>query len=160
MFMVFLTTGIVGLLLLALSLIFDDLLDFLSADIPFLSTAAIGAFLAGFGFTGLMLPSSWGVPVVTAVAALGGLALGALGGWMSTAMSRTRTDETVRGDLVVGAMGTVVNRIDEGQYGEVSVTVAGHLMKYNAKADEAIASGSPVVVVEVLSPSAVFVPRR
>jgi membrane-bound ClpP family serine protease len=157
-FLVFLITGIVGLLLLATALIFDDLLEF--ADVPFLSTAAIGAFLAGFGFVGLALPSSWSITLTTAVAGLSGIALGAFGGWMSTAMSRTRTDETVRGDLVIGAVGTVVNRIDADQYGEVSVTVAGHLMKYNAKSDEPIAFGTPVVVVEVLSPSAVFVTPR
>lgn len=157
MFLMFLVVGIIGLSLLLVSVVFDDVLSFLDLDTPFLSTAAIGAFLAGFGFTGLLLPDGWGVAAAVAGAAASGLLLAGLATWMTTSLANSRTDETVRAELVLGTTGTVVNRIDPGQYGEVSVNVAGHLMKYNAKSDEALATGSRIVVVEVLSPSAVLV---
>ncbi|MGN0062721.1 MAG: hypothetical protein ACI379_00645 [Nocardioides sp.] len=157
MFLMFVVVGVIGLALLLVSVVFDDVLSFLDFDTPFLSTAAIGAFLAGFGFCGLLLPDSWGAAAAVAGAAVSGVALAGLATWMTSSLADSRTDETVCADLVLGTMGTVVNRIDPGQYGEVSVTVAGHLMKYNAKSDEPLPSGARVVVVEVLSPSAVLV---
>lgn len=157
MFLMFLVVGVIGLALLLVSVVFDDVLSFLDLDVPFLSTAAIGAFLGGFGFTGMLLPDGWGAAAAVAGAAVSGLLLAGVATWMTTSLANSRTDETVRGDLVLGSMGTVVNRIDAGQYGEVSVTVAGHLMKYNAKCDEPLPTGARVVVVEVLSPSAVLV---
>jgi membrane protein implicated in regulation of membrane protease activity len=105
----------------------------------------------------MLFPSGWGTAAAVAGAVATGLLLAVLATWMTKALANSRTDETVRGELVLGAMGTVVNRIDADQYGEVSVTVAGHLMKYNAKSDEPLPSGARVVVVEVLSPSAVLV---
>ncbi len=153
----FLVIGVIGLVLLFVAVVFDDAISFLDFEAPFLSSAAIGAFMAGFGFSGMLFPSGWGTAAAVAGAVATGLLLAVLATWMTKALANSRTDETVRGELVLGAMGTVVNRIDADQYGEVSVTVAGHLMKYNAKSDEPLPSGARVVVVEVLSPSAVLV---
>lgn len=157
MFVLFLAFGIAGLLLLTVALVFDGLLDFLDFDTPFLSAAAFGAFLSGFGFTGMLLNGVWAPLAAVAAGIGGGVILAGAAGWMTGALAGSRTDETVRGELVIGAIGTVVNRIEPGAYGEVSVTVAGHLMKYNAKSDELLQPGTQIVVLETLSPSAVWV---
>ena len=45
-------------------------------------------------------------------------------------------------------------------YGEVSLVVAGHLTKLNARAPEALPAGTPVLITGVLSPTSVSVEAR
>jgi membrane protein implicated in regulation of membrane protease activity len=153
----FTVLAVTGLLLLLVSVLFDGLLDIFDLDSPFLSGTALAAFLSGFGFTGMLIPESWGTAGVLAAAAVAGLALAAGAGLGIKAMKNTQTDANVSASNVVGSIGTVTSPILVGQYGEVSVTVVGHRMKYNALADEAIARGTSVMVTEQLSGSSVRV---
>lgn len=158
----FLLVGGLGLLLLVASLVvgevLDGLLDGVGGDI--LSTAAVAGFLAGFGFTGAVAAQSLGTGAATAVGVAGGLGLGAAAGLMTRSLSRSRTDPTPTSAALLGIAGTVVTDIPSQGYGEVSVVVAGHLGKLNARADEALAAGTPVTVTAVLSPTSVVVTRR
>ena len=63
------------------------------------------------------------------------------------------------GDLP-GRVGTVISAIPEGGFGEVSVMVAGHITKLNARAATALPAGTPVTVRAVLSATSVMVEPR
>ena len=67
------------------------------------------------------------------------------------------TDEPVRSADLVGQTATVVTRIPEGGIGEVSLVHRGQLMKMGARSAQPIASGVPVTVTAVTSPSSVVV---
>lgn len=158
----FLVLGGLGLVLLVASLVlgevFDGLLDGIGGDI--LSTAAVAGFLSGFGFTGAIVAPALGTGVAIGVGLVGGLALGGVAGLLTRGLSRARTDATPSSGALVGLAGTVVTAVPSQGYGEVSVVVAGHLTKLNARADEALGVGTPVTVTTVLSPTSVSVTRR
>ncbi|MET0467789.1 MAG: hypothetical protein ABW075_11695 [Aeromicrobium sp.] len=155
--MLFLVVAVIGLALLAVSVVFDGLLDFFDLDTPFLSGTALAAFLAGFGLTGMLIPDSWGTAGVLAAAGVAGLLVAGIAGFGIAAMKNTRTDANISGMNVLGADGYVITPILAGQYGEVAVTVAGHRVKYNALSDEDLARGTHVAVVASLSGSSVRV---
>jgi hypothetical protein len=155
----FLVLGGLGLVLLVASLVlgevFDGLLDGVGGDI--LSTAAVAGFLSGFGFTGAIVAPALGSGVAIGLGLVGGVALAGL---LTRGLSRARTDATPSSGALVGLAGTVVTAVPSQGYGEVSVVVAGHLTKLNARAEEALGVGTPVTVTTVLSPTSVSVTRR
>lgn len=148
----------VGFAILLMSVLFDGILDFLDFDTPFLSGSAIGAFLGGYGLTGLLLPDAWGVGAYLA-ALVPALALGALAAMLTRSLHRSESSGSVTADKVLGAVGQVVNPIRDGRYGEVTVSVMGQLVKYNAKSTEDLEPGTQIYVAASLSPSAVIVER-
>lgn len=156
--------GAVGVGLLLLSLILGDFLDgvFDGLDVEgggLLSTEVIGAFLGAFGFGGALLLSS--TTVTLAMALVGGLVAGVVGGGIALFVVRSfirmRTDATPRSADLTGKLGRVVTRIPDGGLGEITVSHHGQRLKLNARAAEPIASGADVVIVDVLSPTAVLV---
>lgn len=161
--MVLIVLGVVGTVLLVASLLLGDLLDGLLGGIDLgggvFSTEVLGAFLAAFGFGAALLDGPVGLPTGAALAggAGAGVALGATALWLSRSLLRMHTDATPRAADVVGTLGRVVTRIPSSGLGEVSVVVAGARTKLAARATEPIAAGTEVVVVEVLSPTAVLV---
>lgn len=162
MVLVFLVVGGLGLALLALSLVigetFDGLLDSIPGDL--LSGAAVAGFLSAFGFVGALIQNSSGSAVA---ATLAGLAAGGVVGWgvgLATKQLMQGGDEaTVRTASLVGHSATVVNEIPDVGYGQVSLVVAGHLTRLNARSLEPIEDGTPVTVTAVLSPTSVQVSR-
>lgn len=159
---VFLVIGAVGLVVLLVSLlvgeVFDGLFDALPGDV--LSTSVVAGFLAAFGFAGGLAVGSLGTPLAVGVGVVSGGLVGGGAGWLTRSLSRMRTDDTPTGGALVGLPGTVVTQIPSQGYGEVSVTVAGHLTKLNARADEVLYVGTPVTVTATLSPTSVMVVRR
>lgn len=158
----FIVVGVVGLLLLVASVvvgeIFDGLFDALPGDV--LSTAVVAGFLAAFGFAGSVAVGSLGTAGATGVGVVAGALVGGVAGWLTRGLTNARTDATpTRADLV-GLSGTIVTQVPSQGYGEVSVTVAGHLTKLNARADEVLLVGTPVRVTATLSPTSVMVVRR
>lgn len=161
----FLVVGFVGVGLIAVALLFGDLLDGaiesldLDASGGLFSLPVIGSFLAAFGFGGALLVSGFELPL--GAAALGGGAAGiAMGGvalGVTRALLNMPTDATPRTQDLVGSLGTVVTRIPDGGLGEVTVAQAGQRVKLSARATSAIASGTTVVVVDVTSPTSVIV---
>lgn len=160
----FLIIGGVGLVLLLVSALLGELFDglFDALDLAgggLLSGPVIGAFLASFGFGGAL--TMYGTGVGVPGGALAGLGSGVVVGGIAFAVTRTLirmpTDETVRTGDLVGATGLVITPIPEGSFGEVSISYLGQTLKYNARANAAIAAGTQVEVTAVLSSSAVMV---
>lgn len=163
----FIVIGAVGLAVVLLSLVVGDLLDglFDAFDLQVgggvFSTPVLGSFLAAFGFGAALLMYATGAGAT--VGALGGLASGAVVGGLALAMMRSLidmpTDETVSTASLEGAGGLVITRIPAQGYGEVTIRHHGGQHKYNARADEPLASGTRITVTGVLSASAVLVAR-
>lgn len=161
----FVIIGGIGLAIVVVSVLFGDFLDGVLDVEHFdlgdgiLSTPVIGSFLAAFGAAGAFLVHVQQTSLLVAVA--GGLGAGAVLGGVALAAVRSLmnmpTDATPRTQDLVGSMGTVVTRIPANGLGEVSLTSAGQRWKVNARSDAPIPSGSKVIVVEVTSPTSVFV---
>lgn len=158
--------GSLGLALVVLSLIlgeiFDSLFDAFDVDGGgIFSTPVIGAFLAAFGFgAALIIYTTKAGPGLSALGGLAsGLAVGGVALVMTKSLMNMPTDEPVRSSGLMGRTGTVVTRIPEDGYGEISVTYAGHYMKVSARAAEPIPAGVRVVVTDVTSASSVVVKR-
>lgn len=159
----FLVIGVIGILLLVVSLVigevFDGVLDAVGGDL--VSGASVAAFLGAFGFGGALVLGATESSGAAIGAGLGvGVVVGGLAGWLTMALRRGGDDSTVRSSSLVGRTGSVVSAIPAQGYGDVSVVVAGHITKLNARSDEALAAGTPVTVTSILSPTAVHVARR
>jgi membrane protein implicated in regulation of membrane protease activity len=159
--LVFVLIGTVGLALLAASLLFGDALGVDGVDGPW-SLPSVAGFIGAFGFGGAIaaaltgtgsLAVLMGLLVGTAVAvpaAIGTVAL-------ARVAARMRTDATpTRGDLV-GRLGVVVTPIPVDGYGEVRISLGGQPVKLNARADQPVALGARVFVVEATSETSVVV---
>ncbi|MFB7607718.1 hypothetical protein [Streptomyces gardneri] len=167
----FLGLGSAGLVLLALSLVFDGLLEgfFDSIGGAFgggldvldgvLSLPVIAGFVSALGFTGAIATGAAGAGVVAAT--LTGIAVGLLVAWLtwrfSRALLRDGAAPAPRGEDLMGTSGAVVTAIPADGYGEVLLYLAGQPVKYAAKAAEPVARGAEVWVESVLSPTSVTV---
>lgn len=157
----FFIIGAIGLGLLLLSLLFGEVLEAFDLDIAggFLSGPVVGSFLAAFGFGGGLTLA--GTDVGLLGASLAGLASGALVGGVAGLFTRSLmkmpTDPSLRTSDLVGTEGTVITPIPAEGFGEVSLSFLGQPLKYNARADRALPSGTVITVTAVLSNSAVRV---
>jgi membrane-bound ClpP family serine protease len=157
---VFVVIGVVGLLLLGVSLLLGDLLDGVGDVIPsdLFSTEVIGGFVAALGFGGAAADSA-GAPGVVAWPV--GIAAGVLFGWFAAWLTRLvkggGSDATLSTDDSVGRSGRVVSAIPEDGFGSVTIAVGGHTLRLNARADAPIDPGTEVHVTGVISPTAVTV---
>lgn len=160
---VYLVLGVVGLLLLAVSLVLGDLLDgafdVLAAD--WFSSAVLGGAVSAFGF-GAAVADASGLPVVPTV--LVGLVAGAVMGWFASWLTRLVKgggSEAPAGVAdTVGLDATVLTAVPADGYGVVRVVVGGNPMQLNARTDTGetvIPVGTPVHVTGVVSPTAVTV---
>ncbi len=156
----FLVIGVIGLVLLVVSLVagdfFDGALDAFAGDA--FSTAVIGAFVAATGFGGATA-QALGAP--TALAVPVGLAAGAVFAWFAAWLTRLirdgGSDSTPTVDDTIGRSGRVVTAVPADGFGVVDVLVGGHPFRLNARADQPIGPGTEIHVTSVLSPTAVTV---
>ncbi|WP_411074574.1 hypothetical protein [Streptomyces sp. cmx-4-7] len=155
----FLGFGIAGLVVLALSLVFDGVLEGVGIAVDgFLSLPVIAGFVSALGFTGAIVTGAAGAGAVTAT--LAGVVAGALVGWLTWRFSRAllRDDAPApRGEDLTGTSGTVVTSIPAVGYGEVLLYLGGQPVKYAAKAAAPVARGAEVWVESVLSSTSVAV---
>lgn len=157
---VFLVLGVVGLVLLLVSLVlgdvFDGVLDALPSDV--FSSAVIGGFVSAFGF-GAALSDGLGAPLPLAVVVgvVVGVAFAWFAGWLTRLVRGGGSDATVTTGDTVGRDARVVTGIPAGGFGVVRVQVGGHSLQLNARADAPVEPGAEVYVTEVLSPTAVAV---
>jgi hypothetical protein len=156
----FLVLGVVGLAVIAVSLVLGDLhggvLESLGGD--WFSTEVVGAFVSALGFTGAIAVESGasdGAAVVVGVAA--GVAFAAAAASLTRLVRGGATDHTPDADDVIGHSGKVVSAVPDDGYGSVEVWLGGHTLRFNARADLAIGAGTAVHVTGVLSPTAVTV---
>lgn len=163
----FLGLGIAGVALLALSLIFDGVLEGLFDGVNvldglfdgWLSLPVIAGFASMLGFSGAIAMGSTGLGAVgaTAVGVPSGVATGWLAYRLSRALMSDRSGAAPRDDDVIGASGSVVTAIPVGGYGEVLVQLAGQPVKLAAKSPVPLARGAEVWVDQSLSHTAVSV---
>jgi membrane protein implicated in regulation of membrane protease activity len=161
----FIVIGAVGLVVVLASLVLGDIVDglFDAFDVDFgggiFSAPVLGSFLAAFGFGAALIMFATGTNAT--LGALGGLASGAVVGGLALTMMRSLinmpTDDTPTTIGLEGSTGLVITRIPAEGYGEVTIRHHGTQHKYNARAGEALASGTQVRVTGVLSASAVLV---
>lgn len=156
----FLVIGGLGLVLLVGSLIFGEvhegLLSALDNDI--FSGAVVAAFLSALGFTGALAQNATDNPTIATGAGLAaGIGVGYAARGLIRTLNRDDDDTTVRSDALPGRSGHVVEDIPMGGHGVVSIRVAGHLTRLNARADQPLRQGTAIVVTGVLSPTSVTV---
>ncbi|MFC9797631.1 hypothetical protein ACFVJI_33935 [Streptomyces sp. NPDC127584] len=155
----FLGLGIAGLVVLALSLVFDGVLEGVGGGLDgLLSLPVIAGFVSALGFTGALATGAAGAGAV--LATLAGIAAGTLAGWATWSFSRALLRDGApapRGEDLTGTSGAVVTAIPAGGYGEVLLHLAGQPVKYAAKAAAPVARGAEVWVESVLSPTSVTV---
>lgn len=145
----FFVIGAVGLVLLALSLIFDAAID-LVFEADFLSGPAISAFITAFGFAGAAITSagfSERVSIASGLAA--GLALGGIAALVVRAFTHMPTDPSVRSEDFTGLVGAVITPITPSALGEVSVRHLGQIHKLSARAAVEVPEGSTVRIVRM-----------
>ena len=120
------------------------------------SVRAVAAGLLFFGLAGMLCGRAW-FALPAAVAA--GLAAMLAVAVATRALMRMESDGTVRMAGAVGATGEVYLRIPAGRAapGKVHVTVQGRTVECQAVSEHALASGSPVLVVDVVGPDLVEV---
>lgn len=155
----FLTIGIIGIILLLISVLLDGVFEFLSAGDGPLSLTTIAAFGSTFGFGGYATIGAGGTP---AVASLVGVSIGLVGGvlaWLITRFfSKATTSAAISSSTVDGTIASVILRIPGDEYyGEISFSRNGQRFSFAALAQEPIPVGSTVEVVTVLSESSVMV---
>jgi len=157
--LLFLTIGVVGLVALTASALFDDVLDSVfGLDVPFLSGHAIAAATAIFGFVAYLTDSAgWGTGATVGTSVVVAVLVGGLLGQLIRVLRRDDTDETPSSSTIVGAQGYVTAAIAPGRYGQVALTLFGHPMRYSAMADQPIPTGAPVEVAASLSSTSVRV---
>ena len=154
--------GAVGIVLVLASLLVGDVLDGLfDLDVlggDLFSVSSISAFVGAFGFGGALgLAAVDNILVSIAV----GLVVGGLAAWgalrLTRSLKRGEDAASFRSDSMIGHSGRVITAIPEGGYGEISISVGGHVRKIAAKADLPVAYGDEVWVSAILSPTAVEV---
>lgn len=161
---IFLTLGGVGILVLAVSLFFGELLHIGHVDVDGLfSVPALAGFVGALGFAGAIgsaLAGGSGSTAAAVGAAVGlaaALPVGWFATWLTRGLSTMRTDKTLASGDLIGASGMVITAVPPGGYGEVRLAVHGQFLKYNAKADSALAAGTAVFVVEAPTETSVVV---
>lgn len=155
---VFWVVGLLGLVLVAVSLLLDDVVDGLGLAGGDLPAAVLGGAAAAFGIAG----GSWSAATGgTLSAALVGLVASALLGTgallLTRALTQGATDRALTSRDLLGVEGVVLSTVRPGTYGEISLRVGGHPLKLAARAERELLPGAPVLVVESLSSTAVRV---
>ncbi|MGA4507673.1 NfeD family protein [Propionibacteriaceae bacterium G1746] len=160
--MEFLVIGTVGLVVLVVAVLIGEFFDVpghggpLDSDV--LSLASISAFIGAFGFGGAIAQQAAGTLWVSVPV---GIAMGLLFSWFTIWFTRKiknlRTDEVVRTSALVGHEARVLTAIPADGYGEITLSVSGHLVKYSAKAAIPVEAGQRVWISNVLSATAVEV---
>jgi membrane protein implicated in regulation of membrane protease activity len=163
---VFLLVGALGLVVLVLSLFAGEIGEFghPDADGPF-SVPAIAALLGGVGFGGAaatsVLPEALPDAVTLLLALAVGVAVALPLAWGAVRLSRALKDmptqETLTRHHLIGAQGVVISAVPSPGFGEVRLSLAGQQLKFAARSDLPLPSGTPVYVVEALSDTAVQV---
>lgn len=157
---IFLVLGVVGLVVIVLSLVVGDLnsgvLDGLGLD--WFSTEVVGGFVSALGFAGAIAVQS-GAPdgVAVAVGVAAGVVFGAAAAGLTRLVRGGGTDDVPAVDDAVGREGRVLSPVPEEGFGSVEVWLGGHTLRLNARSDLALDAGTRVHVTGVLSPTAVKV---
>jgi membrane protein implicated in regulation of membrane protease activity len=138
----FVVIGGIGLLVLLVSLVVDDLLDLGDGAV---SGTSLGAGAVAFGALGSIVTAN-GLPTVWAYVLAVVFGLATLLG-VQVVVRRLKESEDGQPRVLMGVAGTVTSTVTPSG-GEVSLDDPRELERRLAWADEEIAAGSRVVVVE------------
>lgn len=128
-----------------------------------LTLPSIAGFIGAFGFAGAVVATLLdGHGSLTVLAAAGGglvaaVPAGWLGGRLTRAAMEMPTDATLTSIDLIGSCGVIISDVPAGGYGAVRLAVAGQTMRFNARADTPLGSGTEVFVIEVPTPTSVLV---
>lgn len=158
----FLIIGAAGVVLVLFTLIVGDVLDGAlgldALDNDLFSISSLAAFIGAFGFGGALALSF--IPSV-ALAVVVGLVIGATAAWGAVRLTRAlRSGDdgtSFRQEAMLGHAAHVITPIPVDGYGEIRITVAGHVRKMAARSAIAVDAGTEVWVSAILSPTAVEV---
>jgi membrane-bound ClpP family serine protease len=156
----FIVIGVIGLVVLGVSVVLGDLLDSafnaLTGDV--FSAAVLGGFVAAFGFGGALVQGAGGPTFASVlVGGVAGVAAGAFATWLTRLVRSGSSDATLEPDDALGRSGRVISEIPDGGLGTVRVVIGGHSVQLSARAAQPIPSGTEIHVTEILSPTAVLV---
>ncbi len=157
---VFLVVGALGVVLLLVALVLGDVLDGALEGLSsgLFSTEALAGFLGALGFGGaIALELTGSTPLAVVIGLVLGVVIGALAAKASAFLHGSGETDTVRTADMVEKIGSVVSAIPEDGFGTVSISVAGHLTRLNARSSVAVPAGTQVSVTQVISPTAVQV---
>jgi membrane-bound ClpP family serine protease len=161
----FLGLGSAGVVLLALSLVFDGVLDGVLDGAPdgvldgWLSLPVVAGFLAMTGFTGaIVLGAGWSGPGgATAAGVLAGAGTGWAAYRLSRALMRDRSAVAPAVEQLLGTPGKVVTAIPADGFGEVLLHLGGQPLKCAARSAEPLARGTRVWVEATPTATSVLV---
>lgn len=155
---IFLVVGVLGAVLLLISLLLDGIFDALDFGDGPLSLTTIAAFTAIFGFAAF---GCVGAGVSTGGAAVLGALAGLLGGaaawWLSRLIRGAESTTAVSSDDLVGLEGAVVLDIPAAGLGEVAITRHGERISLSAVADRPIPRGAAVRITQTVTSTSVRV---
>lgn len=159
-----LVIGALGVLLVALSLLFGEFhLGDIHPDGPF-SVPVVCTFVGAFGFIGAIpaaltagLPTGVRVAISVAAGLVAAVPLAIGSGHLVRAASRMRTDPTLTSADLLGVQGVVITAIPAGGLGEVRLRSHGQDLKYYARSVDPLPAGRTVYVIDTPSPTSVEV---
>lgn len=155
---VFLAIGIVGGVLLLLSLVLDGIFDVLDFGDGPLSLTTIAAFTSIFGFTAFACTGAgMGGATASLLGALAGVLGGAAAWWLSRLIRGAESSTAVRGEDLIGAEATVVLGIPAGGLGEVALIRHGERVSLSATSLAALPRGSRVRIESLITATSVSV---
>lgn len=157
--MLYAAIGTIGLILLVLSVLFDDFLDLFGLDSAFLSTTALGTFVATFGFACAIIDANGdvGLGAQFAIAGVVAVVLAGIVGFVTRWFKSERTTQTPTIDSLIGKTCTVSSGAPAGTLAEISTVIFGHPMTYMARANVDLNTGEEVTVMNIQDASTVFV---
>src|SRR6218665_2046425 len=155
---VFLVIGIIGAVLLLLSVLLDGIFDIFDFGDGPLSLTTIAAFTAIFGFAAF---AATGAGFSTGASAGIGAGSGLLGGiaawWLSRVIRNAESNAAVSESDLVGSEAGVVLAIPAGGLGEVALVRHGERVSLSASSDVAVPRGARVRIAQTLTSTSVFV---
>lgn len=155
----FLWLGVICTAILVVSIAvdgFDDALDVFDVGPPWLSLPVVAAFLGAFGFgTGAFVDAAGPVAVVPGVAA--GVGFAWLAARLTAAAQHMPTGSTDTEEAMLGSLGRIVTPTTPTRTGEALLHRPAGPVKVTCSADDALAAGTEIVVVDVLSATLVHV---
>jgi len=155
---VFLVIGIIGAVLLLISVLLDGIFDIFDFGDGPLSLTTIAAFTAIFGFAAF---AATGAGLSTGASAGIGAVAGLLGGiaawWLSRVIRNAESNAAVSEGDLVGSEASVVLAIPAGGLGEVALVRHGERVSLSATATAAVPRGARVRIAQTLTSTSVLV---
>lgn len=156
-----LVVGFTGLALLLISILLDgvfEMFDFGGDGI--LSVTTISAFIAVFGFAGLIANSNGASPGLSSfVGAIAGVAGAALSIYLTRLVKKIEGGSSVEESTFEGLTGVVTIPIKENGLGEITISTGGERHYISARCKSDVAKGEKVIIKNMINSTSAFVEK-